>query len=131
VVIELLSESTEHVDRGEKMRIYARDLHVGEYYLFDPLTAAFEGYELDAIAREYRRIPPEPGGDLRCRQLGLRLGVRRGTFMNVTMDWLRWIDAQDNVLPTAEEQLRASEERQRSIAEELAAYKKKFGPLPD
>ena len=38
VIIELLSESTEKVDRGEKMRIYARTLHVAEYFLFDPFS---------------------------------------------------------------------------------------------
>src|SRR5580692_10179220 len=56
VVIELLSPTTEHVDRGEKMRIYAQLLRVSFYYLFDPLTGALEGYELDHTARAYVRL---------------------------------------------------------------------------
>jgi hypothetical protein len=39
----LLSATTEKVDRGDKMRIYARLLKVGEYFLFDPFSGVFEG----------------------------------------------------------------------------------------
>lgn len=53
VVIELLSESTEAVDRGEKMRVYAKLLHVSEYYLFDPFSGALEAYTLDQATRSY------------------------------------------------------------------------------
>jgi Uma2 family endonuclease len=136
VVIELLSESTEAIDRGVKMQIYARDLKVRDYYLFDPLSCVLEGYRLDPDTVTYERMAPEPGGDLACRRLGLRLGIRTGTYLGVTGDWLRWIDAQGAVLPSDEElaraaaeQARAAEERARSLAEELAAYKKRFGPL--
>src|SRR5512139_457473 len=62
VVIELLSESTEQVDRGEKMRIYARALKVGEYFLFDPFTGVLDGYTLDPLRYEYRKKEPDPSG---------------------------------------------------------------------
>jgi hypothetical protein len=29
-------------------------------------------------------------GDLECRALGLRLGVRESTFEDLTFPWLRW-----------------------------------------
>src|SRR5262245_22905109 len=48
VIIELLSESTAHIDRGEKMRVYGRVLKVSEYFLFDPLSGVLEGYDLKA-----------------------------------------------------------------------------------
>src|SRR6187549_1590176 len=68
VVIELLSETTEHIDRGEKMRVYARNLKVGEYFLFDPWTGILEGYELDVVRGTYVPKVAEAVGRLSCKQ---------------------------------------------------------------
>jgi Uma2 family endonuclease len=118
VVIELISPVTEHVDRGEKMRIYAKLLHVGHYYLFDPLSAVLEGYLLDPTMGDYVRMEPLPDGDLPCPRLGLRVGIRHGVHQGVEADWLRWIDEHDRVLPTGEEQARAAEEQARAAEEQ-------------
>jgi Uma2 family endonuclease len=107
VVIELLSDRTRHIDRGEKMRIYSRLWKTPEYYLYDPLSHQFEGYRLDAHGK-YQRIEPEPGGDLECRWLGLKLGIRYGSFEGDQTHWLRWLDRKGNVLPSAEELARAA-----------------------
>lgn len=131
VVIELLSPTTEPIDRGEKMEVYAKLLHVDHYYLFDPLTLAFEGYSLDLAKREYVRMDPLADGDLLCPRLGLRVGLRRGVYQGVEGDWLRWLDERGRVLPTSEEQARAAEalaesearlraEAERRLAEALA-----------
>jgi Uma2 family endonuclease len=119
VVIELLSETTEHVDRGDKMRIYAKLLHVSNYYLFDPLTGVLEGYTLDTNRRSYVRMPAE--GDLPCPALGLRLGVRHGLYQGVELDWLRWLDADGRPLPTDEELARAAEAEARAARAEARA----------
>ncbi|WP_438000061.1 Uma2 family endonuclease [Sorangium sp. So ce185] len=129
LVIELLSESTESVDRGEKMRIYAKVLRVPEYFLFDPMKNLLEGYALDVGSRAYRPMDPSAGGELVSQQLGLRLGVRDGSYLGSEGKWLRWLDAEGRTLPTAEEQARAAEERAQALAEKLAAYEKRFGPL--
>lgn len=115
VVIELLSESTEHVDRGEKMRIYARVWRTPEYFLYDPMKHTLEGYALDARRGEYVRVEPDASGDLRVEQLGLALGLRAGDVHEETGPWLRWIDARGEVLPTGAE--RAEAERERAEAE--------------
>ncbi|KYF50903.1 hypothetical protein BE08_33370, partial [Sorangium cellulosum] len=111
LVIELLSESTESVDRGEKMRIYAKVLRVPEYFLFDPMKHALEGYALDIGSRSYKPMIASAGGELVSQQLGLRLGVREGSYLSSHGRWLRWLDAEGRVLPTAEEQARAAEEQ--------------------
>jgi Uma2 family endonuclease len=115
VVIEILSPSTEAVDRGEKMRIYAQLMRVSSYYLFDPLTAVLEGYQLDQSSRSYVPMAPLPDGDLACAVLGLRLGVRRGRYQGVEAEWLRWLDAEGHVLPTDEER---AEDAERGTREE-------------
>ncbi|MGK4004232.1 Uma2 family endonuclease [Sorangium sp. So ce1036] len=151
VVIELLSESTEKVDRTDKMRIYAKLLRVPEYYLFDPFTGVLEAYTLDLATMSYVPVAPAANGDVVSSRLHLGLGVRRGTYHNLEVDWLRWLDAEGRVLPTAEEQARAAEEQARAAEEQaraaegraraaedeakllaarLAAYEQRFGKLP-
>jgi Uma2 family endonuclease len=119
VVIELISPITEAVDRGDKMRIYEKLLRVSNYYLFDPITGVFEGYELDRYTRSYVRMTPTAGGDLPCPVLGLSLGVRQGLYQGVDASWLRWLDSEDHVLPTDEEAAR-EEARRRGDAEARA-----------
>ena len=112
MVIELLSESTEDVDRGEKMQVYARALRVGEYYLFDPWTGVLEGYALDRASRTYRRMEAlDERGTVPCEQLGLRLGVVTGRYHDLEMGFLRWIDQDGCVLPTGEELATAASAR--------------------
>lgn len=103
VIIELLSETTEAIDRGEKMRVYGRLLKVGEYFLFDPLSGVFEGYELEAAGAGYRPKIPDAHGNLKCSQLGLWLGKMRSSLWAVDVDWLRWLDADGQPLPMPRE----------------------------
>jgi len=46
VIIELLSDTTRHIDKGEKKTLYERVFRTGEYYLYDPLSQEFIGYHL-------------------------------------------------------------------------------------
>src|SRR5262249_35064625 len=137
-------------DRGEKMRIYAKILHVPEYYLFDPETEVLEGYSLDIATLTYTAIKKEPNGDYVSARLGLKLGVRPGRYQGIEGNWLRWIDPAGRVLPTGEEKARLAreeaslaekkaslaeekaslaEERSRALAARLAEYEKRFGKL--
>jgi Uma2 family endonuclease len=99
VIIELLSESTEQVDRGEKMRVYAKSLKVGEYFLFDPWSGVLEGYALDPLRGRYLRKEVDANGRVHCAQLGLWLGKVKSVLYDVEIDWLRWMDAEGRVLP--------------------------------
>jgi Uma2 family endonuclease len=123
VIIELLSERTEAVDRGEKMRIYGSVLRVPEYFLFDPLVGTLEGYRLDLGAREYGRLDPDESGQIPSQQLGLGLGVVDG--------WLRWITRDGAVLQSPSERADANAriaeenaERLRELEARVATYEK-------
>jgi Uma2 family endonuclease len=123
VIIELLSEHTEQVDRGEKMRVYARVLKVANYYLFDPFTHALEGYELDTRTKDYRRIAPSDSGRVPCAPLGLELGLWEGEYAGTRIPWLRWFRKDGSVLELTEttraarEARRADEEARRADEE--------------
>ena len=127
VIIELLSETTENVDRGEKMQIYARALKVGEYFLFDPFSGVLEGYELDVLPKRYRPKRPDAEGRLWCEQLGLFLTKVRSTLYAVDADWLRWMDANGRVLELPIESADAEARRADRAEAELAALKAKHG----
>ncbi|MDQ3031054.1 MAG: Uma2 family endonuclease [Myxococcota bacterium] len=118
VIIELTSPTTESIDRHDKMELYARIWRTGAYFLYDPLTHRFEGYELDASERAYRPMEPLPSGDLPVVSLGLALGVRELPCNHLPPPSLRWIDAAGRPLPTGSERaLRAEEERDRAREE--------------
>ena len=103
VVIELISESTEAVDRGEKKVIYARRMGVPYYFLYDPQSAELEGFRLDLDTKRYAPLSPNERGDLPCDRLKLSLGIRRGSPEGIDGPWLRWIDSDGNPLPTDHE----------------------------
>jgi Uma2 family endonuclease len=158
VIIELLSESTEHVDRGEKMHVYAQALKVGEYFLFDPWSKVFEGYELDVVRGRYVPKVPDEHGRLWCERLGLFLAKARSTLWAVDTEWLRWFDGGGRLLEmpieaataarqdanakaeranaeaeraNAEaERANAEAERAARLAEEIAALKRRVADEP-
>jgi Uma2 family endonuclease len=104
VIIELTCESTERVDRGEKMTLYSRVLKVGEYFLFDPFSGVLEGYELSSPGGPYRQKQPDDQGRYACSQLGLLLGKARSQLWSVDADWLRWMRTDGSVLPMPSEE---------------------------
>jgi Uma2 family endonuclease len=125
VIIELLSDSTEKIDRGEKMQMYAR-LKVGEYYLFDPWSGIFEGYELDAQQCEYHRKMPDEQGRLSCKGMDLLLGRVHSRLFDVETGWLRWIGPDGQVLALPQERADAEAQRANLLAAELDALKAKL-----
>jgi len=79
VIIELLSDSTREVDKGEKKALYARLFRTPEYYLYDPFSQEFIAYRLRGGF--YEEIPPDVTGTVASPATGLALGIRAG--------WLR------------------------------------------
>jgi hypothetical protein len=139
VIIELTSESTAGEDRGRKKHVYGALISVPEYFIYDPVSGALEGYRLQSSSRSYVPITgPAPPLRLGCEALGLELGVWQGEYDGFPGAWLRWFLPGGAMLPTREEALAAAErervaaeERARQLAERLATYEQRFGKLPD
>ena len=114
LVVELLSDSTENVDRGEKMRVYQDIWRLPEYFLFDPWTGQLDGFSL--VAGHYERIIPDAHGRLRSQQLDLSFGVLDGELRYYTPDGAL-VPKPDEAAAAAEAEvarLRAEIERLRS-----------------
>ncbi|HEX7186225.1 MAG TPA: Uma2 family endonuclease [Thermoanaerobaculia bacterium] len=114
LIIELLSPSTAHVDRGKKKDLYARVFRTKEYYMADPEPPGLEGFDL--AGRVYRPKPLNAEGRLWSDQLGAYFGFWHGVWMDYEADWFRLFRADGSLVPTAEE-----DERQRADAAEQRA----------
>jgi Uma2 family endonuclease len=122
LVIELLSESTATVDKGEKKLIYQNRLHVPEYFWYDPFNPNdWAGFRLQGNI--YQAIDLNPQQQLISQVLDLALVRWEGTYMGVKTTWLRWAQLDGTLLLTAAEQecQRADEERQRADEERQRA----------
>jgi len=123
VVIELLSESTEARDRGEKMAIYARSLRTPDYFLFDPIDGRLEGYRLDPKAHTYVVLNPDADEAVACEELGLRLGVLwEEVGDDQVVPHLRWREPSGAWVPTRAERIaRSGEQAERALREAAEA----------
>jgi len=109
VIVEILSDSTASVDRGEKKQIYQDILRTPDYFWFHPYTLEFQGFSL--IRGRYEPIPPTEQGWLWSEQLQLYLGIYQKK--------LRYFTPDGQLVPTLEEATLA--ERQRAeLAEQQA-----------
>jgi len=104
LVLEVLSEQTERVDRDEKRHI-CRRMGVAEFWLLDPrkATRALEGWRLDAAGR-YQPIAADRDGALDSAVLETRL---RGHAYR-----LEWWDREMDDWYAVEKQVRTEVEKQ-------------------
>ncbi len=93
VIIEILSESTAKVDRGEKKQIYQDIFGLPDYFWFDPETLEFEGFTL--VSSKYQAIESTKQGWKWSEQLGLYLGVYEQK--------LRFYTPEGRLVPTPDE----------------------------
>lgn len=96
LIIELLSDSTEDIDRDIKKDIYQDRFRTPEYFWFSPITLEFMGWRIQNGT--YTQIVPNEHGWRWSEMLQLYLGVSAGK--------LRYFTAAGNLLPTLEEETR-------------------------
>ena len=120
VVIELLSESTASADKGEKKRIYQTQMHVPEYFWYDPFEPNdLAGFQLQGGT--YQDILPNAQNQMVSQVLDLALVRWRGLYKGIDTTWLRWAKLDGSLLLTAEEQERQRAEQERQRAEQAEA----------
>ncbi|AFY32402.1 Uma2 family endonuclease [Calothrix sp. PCC 7507] len=120
VIIEILSDSTAKIDRGEKKEIYQDVFRTPDYFWFDPDSLEFQGFTL--IRGTYEPITPSEQGWLWSQQLGLYLGIHQRQ--------LRYFTSDGELVLTPEEaatqaQQQAEQERQRAEQERQRAEQEK------
>ncbi len=136
LIVELLSESTAAIDKGEKKQIYQDVLQVPEYIWYDPFSGELAGFRLHE--GRYQAIEPDAAGRLASERLGLSLVRWAGSHAGIEAVWLRWATAEGRILPTPAEHAEAERQRaelaERRIAEleaRLARLEARLGQDPD
>ena len=126
VIVELLSDSTAEIDRGEKRTLYQNTFHTPEYFLCAAQAATLEGLRLNA-QQVYEPIPANEYGWLWSEQLQLWLGTWTGEFSDQMATWPRFYDAAGRLVPTFAEaaQQGAEQEKQRADAAQQHAEQEK------
>ncbi|MCT7961090.1 Uma2 family endonuclease [Laspinema sp. D1] len=129
VIVELLSPSTAREDLGHKKDVYEQTFRLPEYFVYDPFAPdSLRGWRLTGPG--YEELTKDDRGWLWCNSLGFWLGTWEGTLQQETATWLRFFDADGNLILLPEElakieRQRAEDERQRAeeALSELEALK--------
>jgi Uma2 family endonuclease len=117
VVVEVTSESTEAVDRGDKMRLYATVWRTPAYFIFDPETDRFDGYRLDVDRLVYAPLALDERGDFDVAPMKLKLGLRQTQYRDHERLFVRWLDLGGEPLPLPHElTLSARQSERRALA---------------
>jgi Uma2 family endonuclease len=129
IILEIVSgDGTEERDQTPmkgKFWVYERVIRPAFYGIFDPSLRTVEVHHL--LEGRFQRLHENERGHYPIAPLGVELGIWQGRFQNMEMAWLRWWDAQGNLLLHSEESL--EQERQRT--ERLAARLRELGIDPD
>ncbi|MBE9205637.1 Uma2 family endonuclease [Nostoc sp. LEGE 06077] len=117
VIVELMSPSTARVDQETKKEIYQQTFRTPDYFVYDPFDPnSLQGWHLDTN-QNYQPLTSNEHGWLWCQRLSLWLGTWEGTVDRETAIWLRFYDADGNLVPLPEEAAQAKAETAQAQAE--------------
>lgn len=130
IVLEFVSgDGTEERDttppsRGEggnvgKFWVYEQAIRVPYYGIYEVAKAQVEVYHL--VDFNYQPMAPNDRGHYPIPPLGVELGIWQGLYQNAELPWLRWWDAQGNLLLTGEERAEVERQKREKIVEKLRA----------
>ena len=121
VIIEILSDSTAKVDRGEKKQIYQDIFRTPDYFWFDPNSLEFQGFTL--IRGAYEPIEPSEQGWLWSEQLGFYLGINQRQ--------LRYFTPEGELVPTPEEAAKQAQQQAEQAQKQAEQERQKAKQLAD
>ncbi len=103
-----------------KFWVYERAIQIPFYGIYEVMKAQIEVYQL--INGRYQKMKPNSRGHYPIEPLRVELGIWQGEYQNQEWPWLRWWDAQGNLLLTGQEwteqeRERAEQEHQRAEQE--------------
>jgi Uma2 family endonuclease len=107
-----------------KFWIYEQVIRPAFYGIYEVQKASVEVYRY--VENRFELISPNERGHFPIPPLGVELGIWQGHYQSMELPWLRWWDAQGNLLLTGHERAdqeheRAEQERQRAEQERQRA----------
>ncbi len=119
------SEERDQTPVKGKFWVYERAIQIPFYGIYEVKKAQVEVYQL--INGRYQKMIPNDRGHYAIEPLKVELGIWRGQYQNQQFPWLRWWDAEGNLLLTSQEQI----ERERQRGDRLAAQLRALGIEPE
>ena len=119
------SEERDQTPVKGKFWVYERAIQIPYYGIYEVKKAQVEVYQL--INGHYQKMIPNDRGHYAIELLKVELGIWRGEYQNQQFPWLRWWDAEGNLLLTSQEQI----ERERQRGDRLAAQLRALGIDPE
>jgi Uma2 family endonuclease len=136
IIIEIVSgDGSEERDRTPwtgKFWVYEQGIKAWYYAIFEGDPGRVEVCRLTSDG--YELVPPNERGHYPIPPLGVELGIWQGVYDNCEVPWLRWWDAQGNLLPNSEERIHALQQQTQAAeqkAERLAAQLRALGVNPE
>jgi Uma2 family endonuclease len=129
VVIEVVSNKKGE-ELGQKKNLYAR-IGIAYYVVYDP-QKQLSNEMLHIFHRESASYVP--ADETWLPDVGLSLTLWEGTYQDMNATWLRWVDADGSLIPTAAELLEIERQRANEAearADRLAAKLRELGVDPD
>ncbi|RUR80790.1 Uma2 family endonuclease [Chlorogloeopsis fritschii PCC 9212] len=125
IVIEFVSgDGSEERDKttpsqGEpgKFWVYEQAIRVPYYAIYEVEKARVEVYHL--VDNTYQLMTPNEREHYLIKPMGVELGIWQGVYQNAELPWLRWWDAQGNLLLTGEERAEVERQKRKKIVEKL------------
>ena len=109
-VLEVLSDSTDKADWGGKFRVYAEELSVVEYFLFEPREVPGQVWGFRLREGQYQPISPNARGRIWSEEVELWFGVDEHGAIQT------WTEEGRALLRPLEAMRRAEEEMRRANA---------------
>ncbi|AUT02349.1 transcriptional regulator [Nostoc sp. CENA543] len=136
IVLEFVSgNGSEERDKSPlsgKFWVYEQAIRVPFYGIYEVNQAFLEVYHL--VDGRYQLLQVNERGHYPITPMGVELGIWQGQYQNMTAPWLRWWDAQGNLLLSSEEktQLLTEElEKEQQKAQRFAERLRQLGIDPE
>lgn len=143
IVLEFVSgdgsEERDTTPYEGKFWVYERAIRVPFYGIYNGFNESVEVYHL--VDGRYQLMSANDRGHYAIEPLGVEIGIWQGRYQNMESPWLRWWDADGNLLLTGseraelerqEKELAQQEvEKERQRAEKLAAQLRALGIEPE
>ena len=125
-------EGNERAGKPGEFWIYEQVIRPAFYAIYEVKKASVELYCL--VAGKYQLLPANERGHYPIEPLGVELGIWQGWYKTANLPWLRWWDAEGNLLLSGNEraeQIEIKLEEERQKADRLAAQLRAAGIEPE
>ncbi|MBW4668326.1 MAG: Uma2 family endonuclease [Cyanomargarita calcarea GSE-NOS-MK-12-04C] len=100
-----------------KFWVYEQAIRVPYYGIYEVAKAQVEVYHL--VDNTYQLMQPNERGHYPISPMGVELGIWQGLYQNAELPWLRWWDAEGNLLLIGEERAEVERQKRERIVEKL------------